>query len=79
MARKHKEWTTQDELNEFHLLLSTIELSDLVVLVQLFEVKGRLKLDMAKCFWPYLGSNEFEEALPLHEYEKNFWSCKSGG
>jgi len=34
----------------------------------MFEVNMRLKLDTwdwNRYFWPYLGSNEFEGALPL--------------
>ena len=52
-------------LNKFLLLICTTKPREWVIFEQMFEIKVRAKLDMDRYFWPYLGSYEFEGALPL--------------
>ena len=66
MVRKNKEWTAQDEFNEFQLIVTLQHLAERIdSFVQFFEVKMKSNFHMVRYFWPYLGSNEFEGALPL--------------
>jgi len=44
------ETTAHDKLNKFHLLLCTNKSRKYVVFEQMFEVKMRSNLDIARCF-----------------------------
>jgi len=42
----HKEWTKQDELNKFLLLICSNKPREEVIFLQMFEINVRWKLDM---------------------------------
>jgi len=70
----HKEWTAQDELDKFRLLLCVNKPR-----AQMFE-KVRLKLYTVGCFWPYLRPMNLRENCPWEEFtlgKKKFFEVAS--